>query len=156
MITAFNKTRSFITCAAASLAALCLSACASLSVPPETSANLENRVSPQNLEAGECALFVWTADNERRFVLFAQSQNSSAIWASKSGETSLVTQSQSGEAAQLQFPQQTYDGLSLDLRNPQAIENGTRYKSGTLTENTSSDWTRVIPVVGLSVCKEQG
>jgi hypothetical protein len=137
-----------------------LSACATTTTPTQskTSETPKDGLSARQLANGECGLFVWTAGAERRFILFGQSQKASAVWASDANEILLRVQSQSGSAVQGQFPKQVFisesaDQLDLDLREPQSIENGTRYRAGTLTQTAADGWNRVTPVVGLSACK---
>ncbi len=134
-----------------------LSACATLTPTAPTVSNPGDGLSARVLAKGECGLFVWTADSQKRFILFAQSQAMQAYWHGPDGEISLPIKSQDGVPTQSQFPQQNYGELTLDLKRPQAIDNGTRYRAGTLTQasvtqDTTDKWTRVIPVVGLSTC----
>jgi len=143
-------------------AAISLSACASVPIAQNTKAlQTHDRLkglSARVLTAGECGLFVWTADENKQFVLFSQTQKARANWLSPSGEIALSVTSQSGSPRQGQYPQQTLtakDGgaLRLDLRSPQTIENGTRYQAGTLSRSDAEGWDRVTPVVGLSACQ---
>ncbi len=140
------------------LAFIALSACATLTpTPPSAVSGDRDGLSARVLSQGECGLFVWTADSQKRFILFAQSHDMKAYWHGPDGEISLPIESQDGVPTQAQFPQQNYGELTLDLKRPQAIDNGTRYRAGTLTQTlteqgTIDKWTRVIPVVGLSTC----
>ncbi len=134
---------------------LALSGCATLPSTTSPAANeVRDGLSARVLTKGECGLFVWTADSQKRFILFAQSQAMKAYWHSSEGEMSLPIESQDGVPTQSQFPKQNYGQLTLDLKRPQAIEQGTRYRAGTLTQGavTQDKWVRVIPVVGMSTC----
>lgn len=142
------------------VSALSLSACASLPKTQETAPQMATKssgLSARNLTAGECGFFVWTADAQKRFILFGQSQKARADWFSSAGETQLTVNTKSGVPTQGQYPKQVYRAqnseIMLDLREPQTIEDGTRYRAGTLTQNDANGWTRVTPIVGLSACK---
>ena len=145
-----------------SAASLC--ACASLpktNKPADSAQGAAQSIqslSPQTLEKGECGLFVWTSDIEKRFVLFSQSQKPRAVWVSPSGEIELSVSKRSGVPKQGEYPNQSFvtasaDTLELNLLRPDPISNGTRYRTGTLTDKDGNGWSRVTPVVGLSVCK---
>ncbi len=142
-------------------AAFSLTACATtpaLKQSPDTSSAQASGLSGRTLAAGDCGLFVWTADAQKKFVLYSQSQSASAAWLSPNGEVQLSVKDESGEPTQGQFPAQLYTSknygeLRLNLREPQAISDGTRYRAGTLTMNDESGWARVTSVVGLSACK---
>jgi len=117
-----------------------------------------DRLSARDLGAGECAMFVWTADRTRRFILFSQASSPNASWLSKSGEMTIVRTDSEGIETFDQSPQQTFalhDGgkLSLSLEDSEAIDQGTRYKSGSLKHMGADGWEKVMPVVGLSACQ---
>jgi len=85
----------------------------------------------------------------------AQSEKKSAVWDSPQGEQSLAITSQEGRPMQDQYPVQRYDhsNMTLSLSGPEAITDGTRYKTGTLSTITGEGWEKIIPVHGLSACK---
>ena len=140
--------------------AVAISGCATLGqntkpeIAPEVKASGPN-LSPRKLAPQECGLFVWMADPERRFILFSQAQRNEAVWAAENSETPLQITSQEGDPRNGQFPRQSFTpiDLTLDLRQPQSIDAGTRYKGGTLTVKSPDVWDKIIPVVGLSVCQ---
>lgn len=137
-----------------------LSACASIPKTQNTPLTAENTngLSARVLADGECGLFVWSAGPAKTFILYGQSPKSRASWQSPTGEITLSVSAQSGVPAQGQYPQQSFNGpnaqtLTLDLKGVQPIENGTRYRLGTLTQRSAEGWDRITPVVGLSACK---
>lgn len=140
--------------------AMIIPACATTSdapQSPEKSTAQSNGLLPRTLVDGDCGLFVWTGDAQKKFVLFSKSQNKSASWLSPNGEVSLTSKDRRGDATQGQFPSQVfisekYGELHLNLRDPQPISDGTRYRAGTLTGDSEEGWSRVTSVVGLSVC----
>lgn len=135
-----------------------LSSCASLSLADpkpaaDQRASKTAALAPQVLSVNECAAFVWTADEEKRFILFSKTQEEYALWQGPDGPQTLTLTAGSGEKTQQQFPQNDFGIITLDLREPQAITNGTRYRSGTLTDKQDGDWARVTSVVGVTVCQ---
>jgi len=142
---------------------LILSACAttqSIDKAKQTKSTEKSgdRLAPQQMSPGECGLFVWTGDADRRFILYSQSSNRTGLWASGSGETQLAVMSNDGIPTEGQFPKTTFRTedariLELSLRLSQPIDDGTRYKAGTLTETSQEGWETVMPIVGLSACQ---
>lgn len=138
--------------------AITLSACASIpkadNARPSNANIAINQLPAQTLQTGECGLFVWSADTDRRFILFAQSQNFTALFHDGQGTKPLKITAQDGTPAQSQFPEQSYDsGQTLRLYKAQAIEGGTRYKAGTLSQKNALVWDIVMPVIAVSTCR---
>lgn len=133
----------------------CAAGPAAVTKKTKTIAAEKTGLSGRVLAAGDCGLFVWTADTERKFILFAQSQKMSAVYDTPDGEQILKITSQDGRPTQSQFPIQSYDDgvLRLALSGAQTITDGTRYKSGTLTMTSDEGWEKVSPVLGLSACQ---
>lgn len=117
-----------------------------------------NRLSARSLGAGECGLFVWTADEAKQFILFSQSNRQTGVWFNETEEIELNIQNQSGNIWQQQHDIIAYkdvDGAPIELRlkEAQAIRNGTRFKAGLLKHTSSEGWEVVTPVVGLATCQ---
>ena len=138
-----------------------LSACSSLpdglKSSNSKSEKLEDRLSPRDLTQGECGIFVWTADAARRFVFFSQATDPMASWWSGDGEQFIQRISSDGQAAFEQSSIQTFglpDGGSLRvaLSDPEEVANGTRYKTGAITQTGSDGWEKVMPVFGVAAC----
>ena len=123
------------------------------------------RLSGRVLERGNCGLFVWTGDQDRRFILFSQSQDGRAAWADINGEQALTITDLSGQAFQQQYTQQSFARyskdkkvvnptiLTLSLRDIEEVVESTRFKGGTLSQITDDGTRRVIPIVALSTCR---
>lgn len=137
---------------------LTLSACANVpkeeNLPFSNAAANINQLPAQTLQAGECGLFVWSADTDRRFILFAQSQKFTAMFHDGQAGNTLNIIAQDGTPTQKQFPEQSYDsGQTLRLFKAQAIDGGTRYKAGTISRKDESGWDSITPVIGVSTCR---
>ncbi len=121
-----------------------------------------DRLEARHLAQGECAIFVWTKDNARRFILFSQYKEPMASWWSGNGEGEgeiMITRTLSeGYSSYEQPPHQDFvlpggGRLSLKLDDPEEINHGTRYKTGSITIKSADDWEKVIPVIGLAGCQ---
>ena len=114
-----------------------------------------NSLTARNLERGECGLFVWSADQDRRFILFSQSQKSKAVWAGPSGEDKLRITQKSGQVFQEQYTEQTFapQNLTLTLKNDESLIDSTRFKGGTLSQIQADGLERISPIAALSICR---
>ena len=140
-------------------ALILLSACNS--VPGSSSSSRadvpQDRLSPRDLTQGECGIFVWTSDAARRFIFFSQATNPIANWWSPDGEIQINRISSDGLTSFEQSPVQNYnlpDGgtLKLTLSDPEEVDNGTRFKSGTIAQTGADGWEKVMPVFGVAAC----
>jgi len=109
-------------------------------------------LSSKTLAAGECGLYVWTADAAKTFTLFAAPSEVSYM---KEGSTIALTEKNSVTplASSREFMDAEGKTLSLTLLSPQEIDGGIRYKAGRLTSLSEDGWEKVVPVVGLYACQ---
>ncbi len=130
--------------------ALLISGCASLGT---SKAEPERRdgLSPRNLSAGECGLFVWKADQAKNFILFADDK--SAALYRDSREVALTRAPNDDIPNKLNFLDSSGEEISLILLDAHSFQDSTRYKSGRLTSKDTNGWDIVTPVVGLYSCK---
>lgn len=124
----------------------------------ETGTPMVERLAPRDLSPGECGLFVWTGDADRRFILFSRAATFSGAWLKDQYEVPLKITEQDGTPANRQFPNVSYlsgngTGMTLSLKNREPIINGTRFKGGTLRITEETGWETVKPVVGLTACQ---
>jgi len=140
-------------------ALILLSACAGM---PETSSSAskdapQDRLAPRDLTQGECGVFVWTSDAARKFIFFSQATNPVGVWWSEKGEIQIQRTASDGPTSFEQSPEQSFilpDGgsLKVTLSEPEDVDNGTRFKSGTIAKTTADGWEKVIPVFGVAAC----
>ncbi len=131
-------------------------------VPDEAKSELlsekTDRLAARDLAPGECALFVWTADSAKRFILFSKAADPTAVWWTKDGDMILNRISSTGFSTYGEPPVQTFsmsDGgtLKLTLAEAEDITGGTRYKSGAITLSDPQGWEKFMPVIGLAGCQ---
>ncbi len=128
--------------------------------------NINPRLSARTLARDECGLFVWSADDERRFILFSQAQEQAAIWADANAERVLTLTDVSGQEFQQQFTRQNFienvdeaignampARLRLSLLKVEELPDSTRFKAGTLSQIMDDGTEMIIPIVALSTCR---
>lgn len=128
---------------------LVLASCATLTTNDKKE---QISISGKTLAAGECGLYVWTADAAKTFTLFAAPSEVSYL---KGGKTIALTEKNSTvpPASTREFIDPEGKSLNLTLLAPQEIENGIRYKAGRLTSLSDDGWEKVVPIVGLYACQ---
>ena len=116
--------------------------------------NTENPVviSGKTLGAGECGLYIWTADTTKTFTLFAAPNEVSYL---KNGKMVSVTEKSptSSPASVREFVDSEGKDLTLTLLSPEEIDGGIRYKAGRLMSLSEDGWEKVVPIVGLYACQ---
>lgn len=131
---------------------LLLASCATTSKegPVPTVEGLSSKV----LAAGECGLYVWTADAAKTFTLFAAR---SGITYLEDGKEVSLTEKNPIEppASSRKFMDNNGKALTLTLLSPQQIDEGTRYKSGRLISLSDDGWEKIVPVVGFYACQSE-
>lgn len=136
------------------------SACASTGltdIKTKPQSRLKSGLPAQTLAVGECGLFVWAATPSKPFILFSEAAKARGLWYDGAQEP-LTLIEKSGEIAYDQSPENSYlrpngQRLRLALSDAEMIEDGMRYKSGTLTVQTPEGWEKVMPVIGLAACQ---
>lgn len=118
-----------------------------------------SRLEAQTLPPGECALFVWTGDAERKFILYSRQDEGGGVWG-YGGTDTLAILGTSGTPENGQYPNAKYESqragiLTLSLKQAETQGDAVRYAAGTLSYKDAGDWTRVIPVIGLSTCQPE-
>lgn len=138
-----------------------LTACATTKVgaPKSETSTKTDRLSARQLLPGECGLFVWKSNETKQLLLFAEYAKGRAIWFNGEKEEYLRTVGVGGDPANGQYAYQEFETpdaktLLLDLKLPETITNGTRFKGGTVTISSGEEWDKVVPVVGLSACQQ--
>jgi len=116
-------------------------------VPSQTTGS-----ASKTLAAGECGLYVWTADVAKTFTLFAAPSEVSYFEGDKTID--LIEKNPTVEPpSSREFIDPKGKSLNLTLLAPQEINGGTRYKAGRLTSLSDDGWEKVVPVVGLYACQ---
>lgn len=123
--------------------------CASVGTPKAAQTD-RTGLSPRNLSAGECGLFVWKADQAKTFILFAD-QKSAAMY--KDGAEVALRPAANNIRTERLFTDANGENVSLSLSQAQSFQDSTRYKSGRLARLDANGWEIVTPVVGLYSCK---
>lgn len=127
---------------------LLLAGCATTSDVPSSKVGISGKA----LAAGECGLYVWTADAAKHFTLFASPHEISFF---NNGDTiSLIeVDASTRPAGRREFLNPEGKTLQLTLLSPQDFDGGTRYKAGRLTSLSDDGWEKVVPIVGLYACQ---
>lgn len=135
-----------------------LGACASTPPVDNVSNSDENPVltslPPQNLNLGECGLFIWSGGENRDFIGF---ESQTGVKLLNKGRM-VVARRQ--EANGLEAEKRIYEfgegeSIALTLRKDADIAEGQRF-FGRFTSKTDDGWDRVLPVIAILSCLQEG
>lgn len=128
------------------------------SLVPAVNVVPESGLGAQNLERGECALFIWSKTDASRFIFFQKAETGVATLKIGS-ETVTATQTMNRGSIFGQF--MTEQGFAapggeqvvLRVQPGDDLDGGQRIQSGNLTITAAEGWRTVIPVLGVRACQ---
>jgi len=115
-------------------------------------------LSPRAIEAGQCAMFLWSNQGEARFVFFAES-GGRAEMRLNGIERSFRRTAAEGDSAFGQFSRQRFEdegwslALTIEVEARKGLLGGAVIPRGALRVSEPEGWERVLPVAGLIACK---
>lgn len=117
----------------------------------------ETSLPAQDLEPGECGLFLWTAQEPHRLIFFRKADSASADGILSSKRTTLSVVAERGTIFGQFLTDVDYrsdDGQSVivSLVPGEQVEDGQRTKSAEIRVRTSDGWETIIPASGLTAC----
>ena len=117
-------------------------------------------LGPQELSAGDCALFLWSQTDVSKFIFFSRALSGTASFAQ--GEVPIaLTQITAGGQIFGQFntemSYQAADGrqLSLSVIAGEELVGGQRIDSGLLSLTDTDGWQTKLPVLGVRACQQE-
>lgn len=114
-------------------------------------------LSPQELETGQCGLFLWTNASEPRLV-FASLNDGNASMIINGENLEFTRSAAEGQEHYGQFELQSFIGADMSVKLNMVIErrtsivDGAAIPSATLRVTEASGWETVVPVGGLIGC----
>ena len=117
-------------------------------------------LGPQELQEGECGLFLWSQTDTTKFIFFSRALSGQALFA-QSEEPIELTQSGAGGDIFGQFTTRmayvTRDGRSLDLEfePDELLQDGQRIRNGLLSITDREGWLTKLPVLGVRACQPE-
>jgi hypothetical protein len=114
-------------------------------------------LSEQNLETGECAVFLWAASGKREFVYF-QKQDSATGKYYRDETTMVITTgdntSSLGDARSLDFAYTGPAGEKIIVTGGYGgeIEGGLKIAPATIKIETKDGWEQITPATGVFAC----
>lgn len=113
----------------------------------------------QDLEPGECGLFLFTARPTPRFVFFSNAAKATALMKLDGEFVTLARTQTAGEVFDQQYSEQTFvapaQGLEakLSLRRGRETLGGSQIDGGSVRLSRENGWNMVIPVGGATACE---
>jgi hypothetical protein len=115
---------------------------------------------PQTLEPGGCALFLWTRDDPRHFVLFFPAGGLEAEAILNGRQQTLSVESQDGDVFgqfMTRMSMRDADGehVSLTLAPGDEIEGGRKVPLARMISKDAEGWEIITPLTGLTACQAE-
>ncbi len=113
----------------------------------------------QQLNPGECGLFLFTARPTPRFVFFSNAAKATALMKLDGNFVTLARTQTSGEVFDQQYSEQTFvapaQGLKakLSLRRGRETPGGSQIDGGSVRLSRENGWNMVVPVGGATACE---
>ncbi len=115
------------------------------------------QLSPKDLQAGECGLFLFTRGTPRRFVLFSSAASNQAIVFIENKEITLPLTAAGGDIFGQFLTRQTFSNdtetVKLTLSPGEKIEGGQRIPVASLTRTMADGWDVITPLQGVRACQ---
>ena len=113
---------------------------------------------PQELQVGECGLFLWTRREQPQFVFFSKSGEETAKFWTEGREIALDRTGLGGEIFGQQLTEQDFSdaaGKTYELRMTPGdlLVSGQRVPEATITVMDAEGWKTLIPLAGVSACQ---
>ncbi len=146
---------------------LALAACASTAVTQQENESAAAapqgdtimQLSPRDLNPGECALFLFTRDTPRRFVLFSRAASNQASIMLENEEVTLPLTAAGGDILGQFLTRQTFSNgsetINLTLTPGDVIEDGQRIPVASLTRSVPDGWDVITPLQGVRACQPE-
>lgn len=153
-------------------AAVVLSACGSspraaqdpqnamMALQPAINSVPSSGLGPQDLEIGECGLFLWSKTDTTKFIFFSKALSGQAIFAQDETPLRLTQIAAGGDIfgqfnTRLDFASRDNRQVALTLVPGEMLQGGQRIESGLLTLIDGEGWLTKLPVLGVRACKSE-
>lgn len=115
-------------------------------------------LTAQQLQPGECGLFLWTKGLPNTLIFFSKAGTNAALMKSNNTEEPVTLTSAAGDIFGQFMTRQTYQApnsvtVSLSFNAGKTMEDGQRIDNGRLTRSSAEGWETIIPVVGVRACQ---
>lgn len=114
---------------------------------------------PQNLEPGDCGLFLWSQTGASKFIFFRRAGEGYARLLIGEENTPLIATDFSGDLFGQFFTKQEYDAqnsslkVDLEFTAGEDLIDGARISSGRFRITDPDGWVTTIPVLGVRACR---
>lgn len=131
-----------------------------LAMAPAIDSVPSSGLGPQEVLAGECALFLWSQTDTTKFIFFSKALSGSASFAQGEIPMDLVQTGAGGDIFG-QFNTETRyvsdDGreLSLEVVPGERMNGGQRVEEGLISLTDKEGWLTKLPVLGVRACQPE-
>ena len=131
-----------------------------LSLSPAINSIPKSGLGPQQLDAGECGLFLWSKTDLSKFIFFSQALSGTALFAQDTRPMALEQTGAGGSIfgqfnTLMRYAARDGRTVELSLVPGDELEGGQRLESGLLTLTDSEGWVTKLPILGVRACQPE-
>ncbi len=120
----------------------------------------ESGLGPQQLQPGECGLFLWSKTDVNKFIFFSRALSGIALF--KQGDSALtLTQNGAGGDifgqfnTDMSYASASGGSVQLTFDTGETLQGGQRIEDGLLTVTDAEGWRTKMPVLGVRACQPE-
>lgn len=115
-------------------------------------------LGPQELEEGECGLFLWSQTDVSKFIFFSKALTGQAVFAQDDSPVRMTQTSAGGDIfgqfnTRMEYITTDNRAVELTLEPGEMLEGGQRLERGLLSLADREGWLTKLPVLGVRACK---
>ncbi|NQY38896.1 MAG: hypothetical protein HRT80_02225 [Henriciella sp.] len=131
-----------------------------LAMAPAIDSVPSSGLGPQEVSAGECALFLWSQTDTSKFIFFSKALSGTAVFAQGEIPMDLIQTGAGGDIFG-QFNTETRyisdDGreIALEVVPGERMNGGQRVEQGLISLTDKEGWLTKLPVLGVRACQPE-
>lgn len=131
-----------------------------LSQRPAIDSIPKSGLGPQQLDPGDCGLFLWSKTDVTKFIFYSEALSGTALFAQAEAPIDLIQTSAGGNIfgqfnTLMRYAADDGRTVELSLVPGDQLEGGQRLESGLLTLTDAEGWVTKLPILGVRACQPE-
>jgi len=131
-----------------------------MSMKPAIDSVPSSGLGPQELDSGECGLFLWSKTDVSKFIFFSKALTETAVFAQGELPITLTQTTAGGDIfgqfnTRMEYISDDKRVLSLTLQPGEILQGGQRLENGLINLTDKEGWQTKLPVLGVRACQKE-
>lgn len=131
-----------------------------LGLQPAINSVPSSGLGPQQLESGECGLFLWSQTDTTKFIFFSKALSGRAMFAQDATPIRLTQNRAAGDIfgqfnSEMGYVSRDNRQIDLTIAPGEMLQGGQRIANGLLTLTDREGWQTKLPVLGVRACQRE-